>query len=942
LERERELAIIAESVARARRGDGVGALVIGPAGIGKSRLLQAAVTVAKKRGFEVLQARGAELEQAFAFGVVRQLFEPWMTAARESGRTQALRGAAAGAAPLLDPGPSAGVSATAARRRSFELLHSLYWLCANIAGRGGLALVIDDLQWADESSLQFIGHLLTRIQGLRLLLMSALRAEDCTGDELVVRIASNPAWEEVVPAPLSDAACGELVARRLGESPAPPFARACHEATGGNPLLMDELARAIQADGIAPSQENTARVLEVAPGVLASAILERVARLGKNAPALARAVSVLGEGAKLRVAATLAGLQPDVAAPVTDRLIGAEILLPRRPLEFVHPIVREAIYRDLGPAMRAAWHARAARLLEADGEPAERVAAHLLLAEPTGDRSAALVLRAAAQQALARGAPGGAVGYLRRALVEPIRDPRLRTDVLRDLARAEWAAQDPRAADRLGEALAACRTARERLVAACELGVALHYLDRQREAAAVIQRALAESTDAEPEAMMKAQALLLSAVAGNAPAGMREQILQTYQGREPPVDTPAGRLLMAMLAFARLNAGWPAARCLELARCALHGGGLLADEGGGGLGFLTSVNVLSHCGALRDAQRLFDAGLVDARARFDLPGQVAVLTFRSNNSHRLGRLADAEHDAHQAFELGGRQGAPVMSRYVVPFLVQALVDQGSLDAAERVLTDAGAGQGFPPGAHPILLDRRASLRVSQGRFEEALSDLLACGDEIEAWGLVNPHFSAWRSAAASLFARNGEHERAEQLVSEELEHARRFGAPGPIAVALRRLGGLQQGEAGIALIREALSKLTGSGMELERAHAALDLGRALRHAGKLLDAREPLREALELAHHAGAGPLGDQAHRELLATGARPRRPVRSGIDALTPSERQVCELAAQEMTSRQIAQTLFITTNTAATHLKHAYRKLGVANRRELMETMLGPPATR
>jgi len=113
--------------------------------------------------------------------------------------------------------------------------------------------------------------------------------------------------------------------------------------------------------------------------------------------------------------------------------------------------------------------------------------------------------------------------------------------------------------------------------------------------------------------------------------------------------------------------------------------------------------------------------------------------------------------------------------------------------------------------------------------------------------------------------------------------------------------------------------------------ALLELGAALRRRGRRADARALLRPAADVAQRCGAGPLAERAHQELLACGARPRRLVLSGVDALTPSERRIAELAARGLANREIAQALFLTVRTVEMHLTGAYRKLGISSRRQL-----------
>jgi DNA-binding CsgD family transcriptional regulator len=145
--------------------------------------------------------------------------------------------------------------------------------------------------------------------------------------------------------------------------------------------------------------------------------------------------------------------------------------------------------------------------------------------------------------------------------------------------------------------------------------------------------------------------------------------------------------------------------------------------------------------------------------------------------------------------------------------------------------------------------------------------------------------------------------------------------------------------ADLGLLRAAVDELRGSPWRLDLARALVDLGAALRRAGRRVDSRAPLGESMDLAQACGARALAEHARTELLATGARPRRLALTGAASLTPGERRVCHLAASGRTNREIAQDLFVTTSTVETHLRHAYRKLDVRSRGELA-AVLGDPS--
>jgi DNA-binding NarL/FixJ family response regulator len=193
--------------------------------------------------------------------------------------------------------------------------------------------------------------------------------------------------------------------------------------------------------------------------------------------------------------------------------------------------------------------------------------------------------------------------------------------------------------------------------------------------------------------------------------------------------------------------------------------------------------------------------------------------------------------------------------------------------------------------------------------------------------------SVWRLVRAELRVRAGDEAGARADVAEQLALARAWGAPGPIGRALRVAGELF-GED----LEAAVTILHGSTQRLELAKALLALGRRQRLARRPTAAREPLRQALEVAATCGATALTAEIRGELAAAGARPRTDMLSGPAALTPSERRVATLAADGMTNRDIAEQLFVTPKTIEVHLSAAYRKLAIGSRRELAGALTAP----
>ena len=400
IERDRELGRIEGFLAGAKDGHGGVVVVEGKPGIGKTALLAAARARASEVGIRALLAVAGELEQDLPFAVVRQLFEPVVRAADAAAREDLLAGAAGLAAPVF--GVAGTVSAGDAAAMS-GIMHGLYWVCSNLAERSPILLAIDDAHWSDGASLRFVSYLARRIADLPVLLVLASRPQPA-GDS-IARALSGVAPDMIRLRPLSDQAVGQLVREAMSGDADDAFCLACARASGGNPFLLAEALTSLRADHVRPVAVEAARVESLRPETIKRAVLTRLARLGPAAGQLARALAVLGPAAEVRYAARLAGLQPAQATEICEMLAREDIITSTRPVEFVHPLVRSAIYADASEVLRAAAHKHAALILAADGVPAEQLVPHLLAAEPEADPQVVGWLRAAAASALARGAP---------------------------------------------------------------------------------------------------------------------------------------------------------------------------------------------------------------------------------------------------------------------------------------------------------------------------------------------------------------------------------------------------------------------------------------------------------------------------------------------------------------------------------------------------------
>ena len=302
LERDGELESLRATLAEAAEGDGRLALVVGPAGIGKSRLLAELRSAAAEEDVRVLAARGSELEREFPFGVVRQLFEPPLTDAELRERWLAVAAVPTRAIFEAAELGSGGIGTDA----SFAALHGLYWLTANLAADGPLMLSVDDLHWCDRPSLRFIAYLVRRLEDMPALVGATLRSTDPGSDPtLIAEIGHDPATRSVRPGPLSAPAVTEMVRARLGEDADQSFGAACAQVTGGNPLLLRQLLTSLAADNVKPDAAHVDVVADIGPRAVSRTVLLRLARLPDEAVSVARTVAVLGDLADLPTVAVL-------------------------------------------------------------------------------------------------------------------------------------------------------------------------------------------------------------------------------------------------------------------------------------------------------------------------------------------------------------------------------------------------------------------------------------------------------------------------------------------------------------------------------------------------------------------------------------------------------------------------------------------------------------
>jgi DNA-binding CsgD family transcriptional regulator len=395
-------------------------------------------------------------------------------------------------------------------------------------------------------------------------------------------------------------------------------------------------------------------------------------------------------------------------------------------------------------------------------------------------------------------------------------------------------------------------------------------------------------------------------------------------------------LLLAGLAHYETRRGLDRARTIDLAERAVANG---LVERAAGHALFYPPHALGAAGSIAPAMAYYGRAIDHARRCGDLLSLGGLLGFRGWLETEQGELLSAEQDLREGIELAQQTGIAGNVVYLAGWLTDFFLERGALEEADATIAAVGLPEQVPVSLHFIFfLGARGRLRLEQRDPTKALSDFQAIGRIGEAVEIYNPAFQPWRSgAAAALNALERAHE-ARELAREELELARRWDAPRPIGISLRALGLIEGGSIGEGLLREAVDVLADSPARLEHARALIDLGAALRRANSRSEARKHLREGIDLAHQCGASALVTRGNDELAATGAHARKIMLSGLESLTASERRVAQMAAEEVSNKEIAQALFVTVKTVEVHLSRVYRKLDIESRRQLAGALSAP----
>ncbi|MBZ6135637.1 AAA family ATPase [Streptomyces olivaceus] len=904
LERETELALAAACLRRAAAGHGSLLLVEGPLGAGRSSFLEALPQQASGERITVLRAQASRSERWLAFGVVDQLLESAACVPATAGSGKARRACDdAHRGPVGDRVPLSAV-------------------LDGVPGDGAVLVLVDDLQWCDTESLAELSKGLAGRHGRRVVSALSLPSGVVPAAGSALGALVGAADRRIRLGALGPEGVRRSVEAALGGAEA-EFVAAVRTRSAGNPLLLRSLLDEAYSRGLRPRAQDA----EVVRTLRSEILCQYLSAFLRSQPGPVRrtvhALCVLGGDADQRVAALLADLDAAGYAEAVGTLHRWGL---GRPGDEEHGTLLWDALADGVPADElTVMRNRAAVLLHRTGHSVEAAAGQLLSVHTLRAPGAVRILRAAADRALARGAPRDAARYLRQALLDASCTGLLRARVLTDLAVAERQFATVAALRHVVEALPLFDSALDRAAAAVQLGPLLYQPSESGIAALTGDLAAQLRTRGGDDAAAAELALRLEArhyaLGAQDPAVLPAALRRLDElGPRPPAGTVGERELLAALihvAFVTNNAS--AERVADL------GAPLMAleppDPRHAHTPLPLAVNALAAAEHTAETVRWLDA--VGRRVGHrDTDAETAVLRAeRAMVALSHGRIAEARRAVVPTGTAEEAQARASALCTAVQAIVTLHSDEPEL--AERLLT--GNLSHHQDQYHAALLHMTRGLLAARRRHDLiALHHFRTAGERLERVGWSNPAVLPWSSRAALMHHRLGEQDRALAAARLEVEQARTWGAPSVEGRALVALGRVTPGRRGTELLAEAVSVL-------ERSTNAHELCRALYAYGSRegVDGRraaDALERARELSVVSGADRVTRQIREQI---GRRPAVPEQRL--ELTPSEARVARLAAAGLHNADIARELQVSRRMIERYLTNAYRKLDISGRHAL-----------
>jgi len=928
-----ELTQLERIIADTRSGAADAVLVQGPAGIGKSRLMGAALQSVPSDTL-VLRASGEDRTTGLPWGAVRELFAPLGLSSADAASSPLLQDGARWAVPAL--GSHEGGSERRAGADTYAVLHGLYWLTVNLSARQPLVIAIDDVHLCDESSLHWLDFLLRRAEGLALCVVLSERTGGCITAPVLAEFAARGRGRRIELGPLDQVGVADLAAEILHDEASAELVDACAEVSGGIPLLLERLLGELGQGTLAPHGTLADHVRHLGRDVIAASVANRVLGQPEHVGKVAKALAVVGEQ-DIDLLAALSGVPLPLVGKALEVLQRNDIL-GEQDRVFRHDLIRTTVLSEMSNDERDGLRSRAARLLRDLGSPSESVA-ELLLQLPWVSEAWMLdVFSDAAAEAGRRGAPRATARYLTAILAVTPLDPKVVVQLAGVLAQFDPAS----AITHLDRALDLVTEPRQRAVLAVEFGMMAVAVHRTSEAVGLLCAALTDLSDVEGEdpsaadqelrTLVEAALILTGFQQKHTVAFTRERIQAMAI---PAGETMAERQKLAMMAVSMALHGVGVGEVVEKANRAL----LLDDAGLGGWTVFASLVVL------RLADELGSAAAAVEKLVLRSQEQASAWTYHLAVSARVsvhlagGEVDAAAADAQTAVDLARLESWEKLTTLPKVALARVLAIQGKLSEAQALLAEVGRPRLEDSALeYPTYLEVQALVRAQLGDHVGAVALLRGCARSLQEAQLSNPVFVPWWVDVAVLLTDAGQAHDAEEAVQHGEDLVGRWGTARARGLGLFARGVITPGAGGIQWLEEAVRVLRDSPARLELARVEYRLGEAFLHLDDRPAARRHLREAVNVATCSGARFLATRARDLLVAAGGRMRDLPECRSDALTGSERRVVEFALRGASNREIAQALFVTPRTVEVHLTSSYRKLGIIGRPELAFGMAAP----
>lgn len=957
LGRQQETEVLEAALVDACNGEPGFVVVSGQAGIGKTRLLAQLAKLAIGRGCLTLNGRSEELNRQIPFAPFVDALDAYLDS-RDPVVLDRLAvdrlGVLAAAFPSLQS-LRESVDHPGSALERFRIYQAVKELLERLAGTRPLLLILDDLQWADEGSLELLAYLLRHPPQAEVLIAVAIRPGHAPADaaHILQGIEHTPTALLIELGPLTARDIGELV---VGAQPVDTDE--LHRLSGGNPFYALQLARIdfSTATGIGVDD------LGVPPAVGRS-IASELEALSPEIRTVAEVAAVIGD--PFEVDLLMAAMKRDEIQvfDYIDELVVRDLIheteIPRR-FEFRHPIVRSAVYGSLTPGTRVKLHRRVAESLRARGSSATIMAGHVEQSAQFGDKEAVRVLHTAGREAADR-APASAQRWFSAALrlLPPTASIEERVELLGSLASSRAA---------MGH-LAEARSALEECIVVSDAngqGSPIDLIVRCAE----LEQLLGRHSDA------------------------RARLESAYRDLPDPRSTRAVSLLIALAAASLYLADHTG--MLDWGRLALDAAEELGDETMLAAALAANATGAAFAGEIQLGMNLCDraARLADSMTDADITDRLDILSNLVTAEMYLDRHVRGCAHGERALALARATGQTHLLPILTPILGTSLALAGEMNRSVEVLEDAIEAARLVGNAQALSLNlfNRCLCAVLAGDLDTALA---AGAESVElARSVDNGVITAFAGAIhAQALLESGEAQAALELLVDSvggegipllagswrahflevlarcnLQLDRRASAhtaaqrtreladglgldlPGLLADRAESAVMLAEGQAGhaVELARSAVERAERIQVPLYAASARAQTGTALVVSGRAAEAVELLERAAADFEDLGAIRYRNQVESELRRLGrtihrrTRPGNPDARGVEALTGRELEVAEMVVDRRTNREIAQALFLSTKTIETHMRNIFNKLGVNSRVEVARVLASDPALR